>query len=131
MDDILSVLIMHGADLNIGKSTGATPSFIAASEGHTTTLNLLASNGADVNKTKTNIEKDSPMTIAAYAGHVDCLRVLVHHGANEKYANSFGKTSAEYFKERHKGDLNKLMVSDTRSIWTRKWPRNYLDTQMA
>ena len=115
MDDVLSVLIMHGADLNIGKNTGATPTFIAASEGHSTTLNLLASNGADVNKTKTNIEKDSPMTIAAYAGHVDCLRVLIHHGANEKYANSFGKTSGEYFNERHKGDLNKLMVSNTKA----------------
>jgi hypothetical protein len=113
-NDILSMLILEGADVNIGKNNGATPAFIAASEGFNETLRLLVSNGADVNRTKTNIEKDSPATVAALNGNIDCLRTLVQGEADMEYKNSFGKSPALYLRERHGQDLEHIMLEERR-----------------
>ena len=120
LNDILSLLVLEGADINIGKNNGATPAFIAASEGHNDTLRLLVSNGADVNRTKTNIEKDSPATVAALNGNVECLRTLVQGEADMEYKNSFGKTPAIYLKERHDQDLEKIMLEERRKKATQQ-----------
>lgn len=119
-NDILSILILEGADINIGKNNGATPAFIAASEGFNETLRLLVSNGADVNRTKTNIEKDSPATVAALNGNIDCLRTLVQGEADMEYSNSFGKSPAIYLEERHGQDLSKIMLEERRKKATQQ-----------
>lgn len=119
-NDILSLLVLEGADINIGKNNGATPAFIAASEGHNETLRLLVSNGADVNRTKTNIEKDSPATVAALNGNIDCLRTLVQGEADMEYQNSFGKSPAIYLKERHDQDLEQIMLEERRKKATQQ-----------
>ena len=69
-----------GADVNTPNNNGCTPVYVAAQNGHTDAIRLLAENGADVNTPNNN--GCTPVYVAAQNGHVNVIRVLANLGAN-------------------------------------------------
>ncbi len=65
------------ADLEIPDDCGATPAYIAASEGHNHVITALASLGADLNKQ--DIIGTTPASIAACFGHDHVIKELASH----------------------------------------------------
>ena len=62
------------ADVNQANNIGSTPMWIAASEGHSETVNVLASLHADVNLA--NDKGETPLKIATEEGKEDTAAVL-------------------------------------------------------
>ena len=70
-------------------SPGYTPLYWAAAKGHLETAQLLADNGADVNRR--NRDGATPLHAAATHGHRDVVDYLLAHGANWATRNKDGK----------------------------------------
>ena len=85
--DIISLLLVFGANINIQNTDGATPLFTAAQYGHQSCLNLLLEKGADVHMVTT--DKAAPLYIAAQEGFVDCMKALLDAGMCLQYLRNF------------------------------------------
>ncbi len=78
--EILKELLASGADVNARDRHGQTALMIAATEGHSTVVALLAEHGADLNHTaKYGLRA---LMIAVVRGHVEVVRALTVAGAN-------------------------------------------------
>ena len=81
----MEVLLANGADVMGGKDEGEcamgpiTPMHSAAMGGHAACLEVLASNGADMDAIDT--DGHTPLSYAASGGHVACVEVLIAKGA--------------------------------------------------
>jgi ankyrin repeat protein len=69
-----------GCDVNVCNSYGASPIWIAASNGFTSCIKELISLGSDVNKCHNN--GTSPVNKAARKGHPDCIALLASAGGD-------------------------------------------------
>ena len=67
-------------------SSGATPLYIAAENGHLDVVRHLVEVGAD--KDQANIQGATPLYIAAQKGHLDVVRHLVEVGADKDQATN-------------------------------------------
>eukprot|EP00877_Chromochloris_zofingiensis_P008334 jgi/Chrzof1/3754/Cz13g07200.t1 len=76
-NDVLRLLLAHGASVNDG-ITGALPAlWFAARNCHTSTVRLLLESGANI-----HASDDEALRIAAIYGHTSTVRLLVESGAN-------------------------------------------------
>jgi ankyrin repeat protein len=74
---VVTQLIQAKADVDKGRTEdGATPTCLAALNGHADSVRVLVQAKADVDKAKTT-NGSTPALLAAWQGHVDALRVLV------------------------------------------------------
>ncbi|KAJ7324070.1 hypothetical protein OS493_030243 [Desmophyllum pertusum] len=91
-EDIVSLLLKHGADTKCKDYSGNTPLQAACIGGHALVCSSL------VRKGKADIQDRSPVTgyvalhIAALRGHADCLKVLLELGAPSHPRSSEGDT---------------------------------------
>jgi ankyrin repeat protein len=94
--DIVSLLIAHGADVNIAsKKIGETPLTGACSSGSLPTIQALLKAGANVNHQEYDTGL-SPLMIAAGKGHEDIVRLLLQYGADVMLRRTDGlKTTAK------------------------------------
>lgn len=89
-NEILKILISHGADLNIeGLTDGKTPLHLAATTGHTEAVETLILNGADIEARDTcsqnplNPKKGAtPLRNAVADQQWDVISILIEHGAD-------------------------------------------------
>lgn len=82
-------------DLDLSDSEGRSLVYLAADNGHTDTVRVLAELGASVTKKADNGE--APVHRAARGGHVGVLRALVRHGASlAARDDEDGRTAAHY-----------------------------------
>jgi ankyrin repeat protein len=72
-DDILQLLLNHGASVDTVNYLGFTPLHRAAIHGHDGILQLLLNHGASVDDV--NNVGDTPLHKAACRGHVKCIKV--------------------------------------------------------
>ena len=80
-DDTLYTLLGDGCDVKwVDASTGATPAYIAAANGHAECLRLLLSHGALVDA-RTNAGRTG-LIAAASGGHAACVSQLLAVGAD-------------------------------------------------
>ena len=99
--DIVAFLLDHKyADINETKSFDAdrcTALVWAAFRGHTSLIEYLIANGADVNYScqNPNLTCSTPFGCAVLAGHLDAVRLLYHAGANTDIRDKDGYTLLE------------------------------------
>ncbi|XP_035135647.3 2-5A-dependent ribonuclease isoform X2 [Callithrix jacchus] len=79
-EDIVKLLLLHGADPVLRKKNGATPFIIAAIEGNVKLLELFLSKGADVNEC--DFYGFTAFMEAAAYGKIRALQFLHERGAN-------------------------------------------------
>lgn len=73
-------LLKHGANPNIGDTSGRTPLLYAAGEGNLSQVQNLLSYGANVNVTDN--DGDTPLIESADAGRLKIIKILLAHGAD-------------------------------------------------
>jgi ankyrin repeat protein len=84
----VNALLMSGADVNAGRSTGYTALFIASQNGHLEVVRALLAAKADPN-TSTDVGGRTPLTRALASGHADVALALIEGGA-DVHARSMG-----------------------------------------
>ena len=85
--ELASLLIERGANLEEVNDEGYTPLMEASREGHDDLVNLLVSQGADVNRT-TEDQQETALTLACAGGFLDVVKILINHKANVNLGQS-------------------------------------------
>ena len=112
-EEIVRLLLEHGADINSYDFNSLTPLHVAAWRGHTGILKLLLKHGADPNAIR---RPDSfpasfpailrhagkaPLHLAALFGQTNSIALLVQAGAALDRTNNVGLTPLEMLQSRH------------------------------
>lgn len=111
-DEIVSLLLRHGADKDTLDSRGRTPLHLAAINGELETVNVLLNTGASVNIIfrDTSRYEHRPLGFASRMGHVDVLKTLLQHGADVNAASSRGLTALHYAAVRNQAGAIDALV---------------------
>ena len=96
-DDVVAVLLSHGADVNQAANDGNTPVYCATINGYNITVILLLNNGADPNKA--NSDGTTPLQNAARRGHHSIVSILLSNAANINQANNDGSSPLHFAAE--------------------------------
>ncbi|MEP6754019.1 MAG: ankyrin repeat domain-containing protein [Chthonomonadales bacterium] len=98
VNEIMQILIDHGADVNMTYPKGPLPIIIAIRYGHEEAVKFLVDHGADVNLAMR--EQASPLWVATRFGNKLVVRLLLNAGADpSKTGNTFDqliKLAQEY-----------------------------------
>jgi len=89
-EDVVSLFLNHGADLNEVVSGGLTPLIAAINSVNVNTTELLLKRGADPNFA--DEKKHSPLHYAVWPGRMDLVRVLIKYGADVNFMSLRGGT---------------------------------------
>ena len=90
-----SLLLKYGIDANVKNKTGESAVILAAKEGYTEVVKVLAQHGADL--TAANGDMDTALHFACMLGHDDLADFLIgQNGVNIAAKNSEGKTALDY-----------------------------------
>jgi len=108
--DVVSLLIKHGADINVPRLTdGCTALYIASQFGHTTIVDLLLAAGANhsLHHKKTDA---SPLYTAAESGHLWVVESLMSGGADMNHESQDRPPHLIAANNTHKDVVDLLMV---------------------
>lgn len=90
-DDVVELLLRHGADVKVKSDGGWTPLHIACERGNVNIVKILLENGAEINARLLN--GTTPLHVAAQAGHKDVVKCLLERNDVERAArDAFGIT---------------------------------------
>lgn len=78
-DEIIQILLSHGADVNLCTKNGVSPLQIASQKGYDKTVELLLHKGADINKCNKN--EVSSLYLACQDGHENTVEILLKRQA--------------------------------------------------
>ena len=108
--DMAGLLLGAGAQVSAANRFGATPMFVATTDGNAAMIELLLKAGADANAVMSSAG-DTPLMMAARTGKADAVKVLLDHGANVSAKETWGGTTALMWaiSERH-SEVAKLLI---------------------
>lgn len=111
---IAKLLISKGVDVNYrtpiipnSPKHGWAPIHIAARNGHIKLVDLLITNGANVNTTKA--DGWTPLHVAAFFGHIDIVKFLLSKGADINAKANDGSTALIEATEGGKKDIVRIL----------------------
>nr|XP_054768059.1 uncharacterized protein LOC129275281 [Lytechinus pictus] len=110
-DEIVTLLLNNGADIEIPVKFGMTPLLAAADRKHLTTVQLLLLQGANVNAQNQN--GDTALHLAAYRGSGRLCTLLIEWGASRTFLNNIGKTAQQVAEAEQHRSINKLLAPET------------------
>ena len=87
--DVIPVLLEHGADIHASRDDGTTPLHLAVYFEHIVVVRQLIGGGADLNLRRVD-DGTTPIHAAAQNGNVRILRLLVNHGIDINAQGSNG-----------------------------------------
>ncbi len=112
-DDIVSVLITHGAEVDLTQEGTRTALCHAASFGHLSTVLLLLNYGADINYSVSSsdvLEAGwTPLHFAAANGNLDIVKQLLSKGA-KVFKTTKGESPADLARSRNRGEVVKYFL---------------------
>jgi len=79
-NDLIQYMLDNGFRMQFFNSTDKTPLQLAASSGHTSTVQLLCQLGADISETG-HVDYETPLKLAAENGHDETVQLLLARGA--------------------------------------------------
>lgn len=108
-EDILKLLIKHGADVNHGTKQQSTLLRVACYDNKINIVRLLIENGADVNKA--NNFNNTPLMLVAYLGNYEIAQVLVENGADINAQALCGETALHFAAQQGNLEIVKYLLS--------------------
>jgi hypothetical protein len=90
--DILSLLLEHGADVDVLNKGGRTPLHRASWNGKLEAGQYLLDRGADINARVRSNSGLTPLILAVMFGHVELARMLLKHGEGINTQDDVGRT---------------------------------------
>jgi len=122
-EQMIDLLISHGADINARDGGGNTPLFAAVENGSAELVELLIKKGADVNARNDEIktmsfdpEGETPLHRASRLGQRKVVDLLISNGANINSTDKFGRTPLYYAFWEGKKDIVDLLIKSGAKI---------------
>eukprot|EP01060_Flectonema_neradi_P012141 TRINITY_DN19036_c0_g1_i1.p1 TRINITY_DN19036_c0_g1~~TRINITY_DN19036_c0_g1_i1.p1 ORF type:complete len:565 (+),score=109.12 TRINITY_DN19036_c0_g1_i1:41-1735(+) len=115
-DHIIRQLHSNGASVTIKNGWGTTPIHYAATNGHSSTVELLVTLGADVNKKAVG---STPLHLAAVNGQTDCCETLIRLGADIHATTTDGHTPLHKASMFGNVEVMTMLLKEGASIDTR------------
>jgi ankyrin repeat protein len=106
---IVSLLIAHGADLNLPSDQGSTPLIEAAKMGHAEVVGVLLAAGADANR-QTG-KGWTALMWSVEGGHAAVVRMLLNAGAGIEVRNNRGETALDIATRLRRDELRAILQS--------------------
>jgi ankyrin repeat protein len=91
--EIVTILLTHGANVNLPNSYGHTPLMLACDEGFPEIVTILLKHGANTDIPNYNLDNYTALMMACQRGHVEIVTLLIKHGANVNIRNKAGNTA--------------------------------------
>ncbi|XP_012691221.2 ankyrin repeat and KH domain-containing protein 1 isoform X2 [Clupea harengus] len=85
-EELVSVLITHGANIEHRDKKGFTPLILAATAGHVGVVEILLDKGGDI-EAQSERTKDTPLSLACSGGRQEVVELLLLRGANKEHRN--------------------------------------------
>uniref|UniRef100_A0A8C7QX56 Ankyrin repeat and KH domain containing 1 n=1 Tax=Oncorhynchus mykiss TaxID=8022 RepID=A0A8C7QX56_ONCMY len=85
-EELVSVLIARGANIEHRDKKGFTPLILAATAGHVGVVELLLDKGGDI-EAQSERTKDTPLSLACSGGRQEVVELLLLRGANKEHRN--------------------------------------------
>ena len=106
--DVLSLLLEHGADVDVQNLYGTTPLYRAARSGKLEAGRLLLDRGADINA-RGNVG-ETPLSGALFERRVEFARMLLERGASINTHGSAGNTPLHWAVEKENIEAVRLLL---------------------
>lgn len=85
-DELVELLLNHGANIEHRDKKGCTPLILAASAGHAVTVAILLDHNADI-EAQSDRTKDTALSLACSGGRQEVVELLLAKGANFEHRN--------------------------------------------
>uniref|UniRef100_A0A669C6H0 Ankyrin repeat and KH domain containing 1 n=1 Tax=Oreochromis niloticus TaxID=8128 RepID=A0A669C6H0_ORENI len=85
-EELVSVLISRGANIEHRDKKGFTPLILAATAGHVGVVEVLLDKGGDI-EAQSERTKDTPLSLACSGGRQEVVELLLLRGANKEHRN--------------------------------------------
>ncbi|KAG5844227.1 hypothetical protein ANANG_G00160130 [Anguilla anguilla] len=85
-EELVSVLIARGANIEHRDKKGFTPLILAATAGHVVVVEILLDKGGDI-EAQSERTKDTPLSLACSGGRQEVVELLLLRGANKEHRN--------------------------------------------
>ncbi|KAM6985007.1 ankyrin repeat and KH domain-containing protein 1-like [Aplochiton taeniatus] len=85
-EELVSVLIGRGANIEHRDKKGFTPLILAATAGHVGVVEILLDKGGDI-EAQSERTKDTPLSLACSGGRQEVVELLLLRGANKEHRN--------------------------------------------
>ena len=108
MNDIVTILLSNGADVNFCIRGRERPIHHAAREGHNDVTQTLLLNGARVDEV--DERGDTALILAAKFGHPFVLKTLVEHGADMNHRNHEGEDVWSFAVDSDSDDVIQVLI---------------------
>ncbi|XP_041371421.1 uncharacterized protein LOC121384979 [Gigantopelta aegis] len=108
MNDIVTILLSNGADVNFCIRGRERPIHHAAREGHTDVILTLLSHGARIDEA--DERGDTSLILAAKFGHPFVLQTLVKHGADMNHKNHEGDDVWSFAVDNESDDVIRVLI---------------------
>jgi ankyrin repeat protein len=109
-DDVIDVLLNHGADVHASADGSWKPIHVACEAGHKSTIQKLILAGAELNARL--LTGMTPLHVAARAGHLDVIEFLLQQVPLEPLAkDTFGYTPFDYALRTKRKDIVAIMAN--------------------
>ncbi|XP_039629686.1 ankyrin repeat and KH domain-containing protein 1 isoform X3 [Polypterus senegalus] len=85
-EELVSVLLARGANIEHRDKKGFTPLILAATAGHVGVVEILLDKGGDI-EAQSERTKDTPLSLACSGGRQEVVELLLLRGANKEHRN--------------------------------------------
>ncbi|CAB4006516.1 M-phase phospho 8-like [Paramuricea clavata] len=114
-ENIVKLLLNHGANINIKDNTGSTPLIAACEQGFENIVSLLLNAEIDINAKQT-LSGETALIKACVKGHYSVVTMLLAHGADCQMRSISGLTAAQLAAQSGHFEIRDMLESHSKKL---------------